>query len=153
MNLLTLKQEIETDPIGVGYAQWLPHSPGKVVELLNAQVRTMVRSRFITARGILDKWPTGPNDAAAVMDKLEAAGAAVPALKWAVRFLNTNEGLDIGTQTAQAMIGQLGAGGVLTVEEAQKLAALAIQSASRAEQLFGAGVLVTEQDLILAGVV
>lgn len=148
MNLQALKTELQTDPLGIGYAAHLPHATGKVAELLNAQTRSIVKRRYITTRGILDKWPTGPNDAGVFLNKLEALAPNVPALKWSFKFLLTDEGLDIGTATAQAMIAQLPAipGGGITNAEAQALADMAKLPGSRAEELFGAAV--AELDVI-----
>ena len=53
MNYTLLQNEISNDPTGQGYSTYLPDSPGKVVELLNTQSHYMVKSRMITARGIM----------------------------------------------------------------------------------------------------
>ena len=90
---------------------------------------------MITARGILSDYPGGPVAAALVLDKLEAAAPSVPALKWAFGFLKTAEGLDIGHPATQGMIDQLATAAVITSDEADKLKALALQPASRAEVL------------------
>jgi hypothetical protein len=92
---------------------------------------------MITARGILSDYPTGPAAAAALLDKLETATAAVPALKWAFGFLKTSEGLDIGHAATQGMIDQLATGGVISAQEATNLKALALHSKNRSEILFG----------------
>ena len=76
-----LSDEIDNDPTGKGYAAFLPDQPGHVVELLNEQTETMVKSRMITARGIMSDYPGGAALAAGVLDKLEAAAASIPALK------------------------------------------------------------------------
>jgi len=129
-----LSDEIDNDPAGKGYATFMPDQPGRVVDMLNALTETKIKTRMITARGILSDYPGGPAAAAVVLDKLEAATEVIPALKWAFGFLKTPEGIDIGHPATQGMIGQLSPS-VITPEEAANLKALAIQPASRAEVL------------------
>jgi hypothetical protein len=130
MDYAALKAEIEADPLVKGYADHLLDSPGLVVDLLNAQTETMVKLRMVTARTLLAECAAGP----AILDKLEAAGASNSAVKWAVRFLGNDGGLDVGHPMTQKMIDQL-TGPVLTAEEGATLKALAKQPASRAEVL------------------
>lgn len=132
-----LSDEITNDPTGKGYMAFLPDQPGKVVDLLNDKTETMVKSRLITARGILSGYPGGPMAAAAVLDKLKAATPNISALGWAFGFLTTSEGLDIGDPATQGMIDALSADpmNVITIQEAANLKALASQPASRAEVL------------------
>lgn len=148
MDYAALKAEIDNDPSGKGYAQYLPDSPGLVVELLNAQTETMVKSRYVTARTVLAECGAG---ASAILDKLEAAATSSSAMKWAVKFLGQDSGLDVGNAVTQAMLDQLAGANVLTSDEASTLKAMALQPTSRAEAL-GIG-RATEQDLIVAGVV
>lgn len=142
-----LAAEIANDPGAKGYAAHLPDSPGLVVDLLNTQTESMIKPRMVTARTVLAECGLS---GATILDKLEAAGASNSAVKWAVRFLGNDGGLDVGNPMTQMMIDQL-TGPVLTVEEGAALKALAMHSASRAEVL-GLGH-VTEYDLIAAGVV
>jgi hypothetical protein len=125
-----LAAEITNDPATHGYGAHLPDSPGIVVDLLNAQTESMVKPRMVTARTVLAECVAG----AAILDKLEAAGASNSAVKWAVRFLGNDGGLDVGNAVTQTMIDQL-TGPVLLAEEGAALKALAMQLASRAEVL------------------
>ncbi len=129
-----LSDEITNDPTAKGYAAFLPDAPGAVVNLLNALTETMVKSRMITARGILSDYPGGPTVAAAVLDKLDTAAPGIPALKWAWSFIK-GEGLDIGDPATQGMLDTLATATVITTTEADNLKALALQPASRAEVL------------------
>lgn len=129
-----LSDEIDNDPTGKGYAAFLPDQPGHVVELLNAQTETMVKTRMITARGILSDYPGGPTAAATVLDKLDTAAPNIPALKWAWTFIK-GEGLDIGHSATQGMLDSLATASVITTTEADNLKSLAVQTASRAEVL------------------
>lgn len=148
MNLIALKNEVTTDPKGLGYAAFLPHSPGWVVNLLNTVTdEKVVKSRFITARTILNECaPIGAD----ILDSLEAAAVNVSACKWAVRFLSQDSGMDVGNPVTQAMIDQLVAGGILPAAHGVALKQMGMLPATRAEVLgFGH---ITEQHLIDAGV-
>lgn len=146
MDYAALAAEVATDPNAKGYATFLPDSPGHVERLLNEQTEMLVKPRMVTARAILAECASG----ATILDKLEAASAASSPVKWAVRFLGQEAGIDVGNAATQSMIGQLVAGDVLTAAEGDQLKTLAKQKASRAEVL-GLGY-VTELDLITAGV-
>lgn len=130
-----LSDEIDNDPDGKGYASFLPDQPGHVVALLNAMTETKHKARMITARGILSDYPGGAAVAAGVLDKLDAAASSIPALKWAMGFLKTPDGLDIGHSATLGMLDQLATAEVITSDEAAKLKELALQPASRAEML------------------
>lgn len=147
VNLAQLKAELQTDPAGLGYAAHVPHAPGTLADLLNAQSATMAKPRMITARGIMASYGLGPSAGAAFMDKLEVLSAGVPAIKWAMKFLQSESGIDVGEPATQAMLASLvGVGGV-TQTEVDGVKAMANQPASRAEVLFGAGSQITEADV------
>lgn len=141
MDYTSLKNELTLDPAALGYAAWLPSSPGMVVQLINEPRFQAIKSRLVTARTALAELASG----AAILDKLEAAAAANATVKWAFRFLTQELGLDVGHPNAQATIDALVAAGVLTQGEGDALKALALQPASRAEVL-GLG-RVTEDDI------
>jgi hypothetical protein len=138
--MTTLNDELRADPKGLGYAPLMPDAPGQVVELLNALTESMVKPRFITARTILAEC----EDGAAILDALSAAASAISAVKWALTFLSTDSGIDVGHARTQGMIDNLVEAGAMTQALAEQLKALAIQSASRAEVL-GIGVVTEEQ--------
>ena len=147
VNLAQLKTELQTDPAGLGYAAHVPHAPGALAALLNAQSTTMAKSRMITARGIMASYGLGPAAGAAFLDKLEVLASSVPAIKWAMKFLQTEAGIDVGEPATQIMLTSLiGIGGV-TQAEVDGIKAMALQPASRAEVLFGVGVQITEADV------
>ena len=153
MDLNALRAEVQVDPAGIGYAGHLPEAPGQVVELLNARVFSMPKATFISARGVMSAAGLGPSAGARFMDKLEALAATVPEIKWALKFLQTEAGIDIGGADTQAILTSLiGAGGI-TAAEIDGIKAMAMQPASRVELLFGDGAAVTEADLRAAGVV
>lgn len=92
--------------------------------------RQRILRKMISERGILESYPDGPIAADAVLSKLEAFGTAGHPLssivKRAMKFLGQPDGLDIGSAATQGMLTNLGAGGVLTVDEANKLKGLAL---------------------------
>jgi hypothetical protein len=142
-----LQDEITSDPLNSGYGAMLPDQPGHVVAMLNAPTQTMVRERFITARGILAEVEGGAH----ILDKLEAIAPNVPEVKWAMRFLIGETGIDIGHPRTRALLQVLADQGVLTQAEADNVLALAVQPASRAEVLGIAPV--TEDALRADGVI
>jgi len=113
--------------------------PGYTAETVAAEVRAWLRQsitvvlpvRLITARTVLAEYPGGPAAAAAVLDKLEALAVSISPVKWAMRFLTTEGGLDIASPATRAQLDALATGGALTSEEAEHLKALGEQTVSR----------------------
>ena len=118
-----------------------------LAQLLNAPSTTLAKTRMVTARGIMASYGLGPVAGAALLDKLEALAANVPALKWALKFLQTEAGIDIGEPATQLMLTSLIGIGGITQAEVDGIKAMALQPASRAEVLFGAGVQISEADV------
>lgn len=147
VNLQQLKAELQADPAGRGYVAHVPHAPGALADLLNAQSTTLAKSRMITARGIMASYGLGPAAGAAFLDKLEVLASSVPAIKWAMKFLQTEAGIDVGEPATQAMLTSLVGVGGITADDVNGVKAMALQPASRAEVLFGAGVQITEADV------
>ena len=147
VNLTQLKAELQADPAGRGYAAHVPHAPGALADMLNAPTASMAKPRMITARGIMASYGLGPAAGAAFLDKMESLSASVPAIKWAMKFLQAESGIDVGEPATQAMLTSLvGVGGV-TQTEVDGVKAMANQPASRAEVLFGAEAQITEADV------
>jgi hypothetical protein len=88
--------------------------------------RVSVQSRFVTARTILAECGA---DGAGILDALEAVATVNSAVKWAVRFLSQDSGLDVGNPVTQYMIDQLAGMGALTAGQAVALKNLALQPA------------------------
>lgn len=127
---MTLQEELTTDPLGRGYQQYVPDCPGTLVDMLNAPVYTMPKTRFVNARGVLAQYGAA---GAGILDKLEAAAASNSAVKWAMRFMAA-DGIDVGHSTTRTLLDAL-VGTVLTQAECDLLKDMAVQSASRAEVL------------------
>lgn len=133
-----LKAEIETGPLAAELAPFVVSGNDAAIAAVLNERRggTMLRSRLVSARAVLGEYPGGPQAAAVVLDKLEAAAASVPAVKWVMSFLKA-DGVDIGSPATQGMLDQLAAGGLITADEATKLKSLGYAQASRAEIAFG----------------
>ena len=153
MNYTLLQDEISNDPAMLGYSTYLPDSPGRVIELLNTQSQTMVKPRMITARGIISSYGIGPSAGAVFLDKLDALSASIPALKWAMKFLQQDAGIDIGDSATQQMLDSLVGVGGITLAEVNGVKAIALQPSSRFEILYGSGKQAKEEHLRLAGVI
>lgn len=87
--------------------------------------RTSIQSRFVTARTILAEVSGG----AALLDKMQNLGSTLPAVRYAMTFLNQESGIDIGHAATQGMVDQLVGGGALTASEGAALKNLAVQPA------------------------
>lgn len=129
---MTLRNELLDDPLGKGYAAFIPDCPGILADMLNAPVHTMIKPLFVSARGLLAAHGAA---GAAILDKLDAASASVSEIKWAMSFLKTDSGIDVGHTNTQAMLDALAASSVLTSTEAALIKSMAVQPASRAEVL------------------
>lgn len=129
--LRTLGAAIAADPALAG----LPATSDgawAIAETMNAVIGQAPGMMMISARTVLAELG---HAGAVALDKLEAAGTQSPVVKWAMKFLTTDEGLDIGHPMSQSMLDQLAQAGVLTVAEAAALKALALQDQTRAEAL------------------
>lgn len=125
---MDLKTEITTDPLGLGYAGM---GAEEILESLTNVTRTRVTSRMVSARAILSDCPNG----AALLDKLDALGAQISAVKWAMFFIKQEAGLDAGHPATLAMLTQLQQAGALTEGEVASLKALSVKPCSRVEEL------------------
>jgi len=126
MDYQKLKQEIDSGPLA---AECVGKTDTEIAELLNAMTGQMVQTRFITARTILAELP----DAANILDKLDAVAANIPSVKWAMRYLIGETGIDIGHPGTRQQIEALQTAGVLTADEATGLLNMAVFPASRTE--------------------
>ena len=128
---MSLQSELQTDPLNRGYAAFLPDAPGVLADMMNARIYTMVKERFVTARAVLAAHGTA---GAAVLDKLEAASSGNAAVKWAMKFVSQDSGIDVGHSNTRTLLDAM-VPAVLTQAEADMLKDMAIQPASRAEVL------------------
>ena len=152
MNYANLQTEIQSGPLAVELAPYLDSgNDTAIANVLNEQRgETMLRERMINARGVMAYYQDGPAAAAIALDKLEAATAFVPAVKWVMSFLVT-DGIDIGSAATQAILDQLAASGLITTDEASKLKLLGYAPVSRAEIMLGQGVSASDVAIALRG--
>lgn len=150
MDYQILKDELMNDPLSQGYSTFLPDSTGWVANMLNTRKFQAIKTRMVTARGIMASYGIGPTQGALFLDKLEVLSTNVPALKWAMKFLQQETGIDVGEPATQLMLTSLIGVGGITQAEVDGVNAMALQPASRAEVLFGNDVIVTEHDVIEA---
>lgn len=130
--LAILRDEIATDPKGIGYAAWLPDAPGMVVQLLGEQSDSMVKAIHSTTA---QAWAaTGPM--ATIVDT--AADKAHPCRASCLLVqLTLSAGSDIHMERPdvddmfKAWLSQ----GVITQAWYDDLRARALQPASRLEVL------------------
>ncbi len=133
MNYAALKREIETDPLGRGYASMTDQ---QIADSLNTADRTTIVPTVVGALGIMRL--VGPTMGAQILNKLEAAAAQDSRLKWFLRELPTS-GIDLGHTVTFATVDELVVAGVLTQTEADALKRAAERTVTRAEEL-GLGV-------------
>lgn len=126
-----LSDELTNDPLLRGYAQHIPDSPGVLAGMMNSLDYTMVKMRFVTARAVLAEHGSA---GAVVLDKIEVAGASDSAVKWAMKFVTSEPGIDVGHPTTRSLLNGM-VPAVLTQAEADMLLNMAVQPASRAEVL------------------
>lgn len=148
MDLVALKSEIQTDPLTLGYAQFLPDAPGHVVDLLNGYTQSKIKA--IAAAQALTWAASGPMSA--IVDA--SNNAAHPARASALAFLQaigSAMAIDMDHADIRAQFDGWQAANVITQAQHDALIAVATQPASRAEVLgFGS---VAESDLHAAGVI
>lgn len=136
MNHRALRAELDADPLSRGYAGM---SPAQAATSLNTADRTIFRTRFVTARAMLAE--LGPDLAATIIGKLEAAGAGSLSLRLALEAVRTygdGGGLDVGHPYTRAMLDHLasaGGGNILTADEAAAVKAMASVTLARADEL------------------
>lgn len=151
MNLTALATEINSGPLGLGYAAYLPDAPGEVCELINGETLTAHQSRMISWRGLYSSYGLGRALAASVLAKIRAAADQDQAMYDVKMMIYTTEGMDIGDPEALEMIDDLQSSGLFTPQEADALKRLSLRPISRAKQLFGMAV--TIDNLREAGVI
>jgi len=147
MDKVALASEINNDPAGLGYAQYKVDAPGYIADLMNDRRFQMHKSRMVTARGIMASYGLGPTAGAAFLDKLQALSPSVPAIRWAMKFLESEAGIDVGEGATHQMLTSMDGIGGITQQEVDGIKAMALQPASRAEVLFGSGATVTESHI------
>ena len=130
MDYAALKTEIDTGPLAT---ECVGQSDDNIAAILNDPRYMATKERYVTARTVLAE--LGATAGAAILDKLEAASAQSSPVKWMLRFLTQDSGLDVGQTETQGCIDALAIAGVLTADEAAALKSMALLPTSRAEIL------------------
>lgn len=141
MDYVVLKNEL-TDPRYTGL------SNTEIADKLNEKIAQVPTTRMVTARAIMAE--LGPTMGATILEKLSAVGATIPAVKWAMIFLQQDSGIDLGHPSTQAQLDALQSAGVLTDAEVLGLKHMALRDISRCEQIFGLNTAVGAGDIELA---
>lgn len=129
--LLAIGQDIAADPV-LSALPMTSDGAWEIAEAYSAVVGQAPGMTMISARTVLAQLGQA---GAVALDKLEAAGAQNSVVKWAMKFLTTDEGLDVGHPMSQSMLDQLAQAGVLTQAEATALKGLALHPQTRGEAL------------------
>lgn len=130
MDYAALKTEIDTGPLAT---ECVGQSDDNIAAILNDPRYTATKERYVTARTVLAE--LGATSGAAILDKLEAAATQSSPVKWMLKFLTQDSGLDVGQTETQECIDALALAGVLTTDEATALKSMALLPTSRAEIL------------------
>lgn len=141
-----LAAEIANDPQSLGYGTaQTPDDDQRIANLMNAKSFSGPVTRMVTARAIIAE--LGMTVGTTILEKMVAAQATQPALKWVLKFLEQDAGIDIGHPTTQGAIDALTAGGLFTAAEGAALKGMAFKAISRAEVLWGHGASVMPGDV------
>lgn len=143
MDYALLKGELTNDPLAVGYATM---TDAEAANALNTPSRTIVVETYANAKTVLST--LGAAAGAAFLDALEAAAATNSAVKWAMSFITSEAGINVGDAETRSMLVQLASSGVLDSGSVSIVKALAERQVSRAVEL-GLGE-VTEGDVQFA---
>lgn len=151
-------QVLATEVAKPEYAPYRDTDPNVVVAMFNDPTTTMVKSRFASARTVLAE--VGPAGAVALSKLKGFANSAPPSnaqaaalhasVVWAMTFITDESGIDVGHSTTRDLLDALVTATVITAAEAAALKDLALQPASRSEELFGIDVRVTYDEVVAA---
>lgn len=120
-----------------------------IAAILNEPVGDRYVDMQVNARMLMSK--LGAVQAAAILDKLEAAGASVPAVKWAMRFIDSPDGINLGDPQTLGMLDVLLQNAVLTAQEVEALKALVRGPSSRAIVAVGQPVSAADVSVAIRG--
>jgi hypothetical protein len=130
----------------MGYVEDYIVKDGMIASILNRPSGIRLIERFENAIGLMSA--LGSGTAAVILEKLDAAKVSVPALKWAMKAIESDKGLNLGDPETQETLDELVTGGVLTSQEVESIKNLAKVSSSLAYDILGAEV--TAADISIA---
>ena len=153
--ITALYNDIQSGPLAAECTSYIAsHDVASVTAAFNRHDRpttVAVPGSYFTVRSLMAA--LGASQGATILDKLDAVSASDSVVKWVLRVLNTMQGIDLGNPETRAQLDALASAGVLTTAERDAMKALAERAASRAEELFGVGVVITNADVWATGVV
>lgn len=119
---MTLKDEILSNQ---ACADAVARRDLDAIAAIVSEGRKAIQPRMVTARAILNECADGEP----ILNALELVAETNGTVKWAVRFLGTTEGLDVGAEKTQSMITQLVQTGALTADQGEQLRGMALKPA------------------------
>ena len=130
----------------MGYVADYILKDGKVAEILNRSGGIRLVDRYENAIGLMSA--LGSSTASIILEKLDAAKGTIPALKWAMKAIESDVGLNVGDPETQETLDELGVAGVLTLSEVELIKNLAKLPSSLSYDNFGKEI--TLQDVSIA---
>ena len=132
MDYQLLRDEIDNDPIAIGYSAYLPSAPGSVVDLLNAYTQTKIKP--ITSSTAMAWAAAGPysNIVDASNDLAHLARASCLVIR---EVFASGQVIHMELPDITGMFAAWVAAGVITQTQHDELITIATQPASRAEVL------------------
>lgn len=125
-----LKNELVNDPLGIGYSA-LTDADASVA--LNAKNRVVVEETFVNAKTVMAT--LGATAGATFLDALASAAASNRAISWAMDFIKSDSGIDVGNTETRNMLDSLVAANVLNSADVATVKSLAEKTVSRGEEL------------------
>ena len=113
------------------HPEWNELTSGEVAEAANTPSVTRLRSQWITERRLFALF--APERAEAILQGFEAAAQVDPIAARALRWIRSENGVDVGEPASQALLDTWAAAGICTVEEAATLKALGQETVSPAQ--------------------
>lgn len=120
-----------------------------IADILNESTGTRIIERNVNARTLLSE--LGAVQGATILDKLEAASVVSSPVKWALKFLVSPEGINLGDPQTLGMLDALQAQGVFTSDEVNAMKAMVSESSSRAFITVGRAVTVADVSIAVRG--
>lgn len=154
MDYATLRSRIQVEPACAPHivTNDMPKDPDylakdqAIADILNAPAGTRIAEHWVTAIGLMHE--LGAITAATILEKLEAASATQPVLKWVMTALNSTKGINVGEQETFTMLDMF-SGTILTADEVAQIKAPAQQVSSIAWDTVGRPVTAADVSIAL----
>ena len=120
-----------------------------IADILNESTGTRYVDMNVNARTLLSV--LGAVQGATILDKLEAVAASSSPVKWALKFLVSAEGINLGDPQTLGMLDALQGQGVFTSEEVAAMKAIVAEPGSRALTVVGQAVTAADVSIAVRG--